>query len=62
MSNLRDEQKIKQIDHECFNHNITNARLAMARYQANVITKGELIETINQYNDVLKFVDNHLTE
>ena len=62
LQKIVDEQKIKQIDHEFFNHNIDNAMLALARYKANVITKHELIETINQYNDVLIFVDNHLTE
>ncbi len=56
------DNEIREIDRIEFNSQIDHAMLHMARYNADIITKRELINELEYHNDVFKIVDNHLAK
>ena len=55
-------KNILEIDHDEFNRQISHAMLHMARYKADIITRSELITELNNFNDVVWFINNNLTK
>mgnify|MGYP003153045228 CR=1 FL=1 len=56
------DNEIREIDAKEFDNQVGHAMLQIARYNARIITKNELIRELEYHNDVFKIVDNHLAK
>ena len=56
------DNEIREIDAKEFDNQVGHAMLQIARYNALIITKNELIRELEYHNDVFKIVDNHLAK
>ena len=56
------DNEIRDIDQKEFDNQVGHAMLQIARYNALIITKNELIRELEYHNDVFKIVDNHLAK